>query len=501
MKKVIIIGIFFIVSVNAIAQTYDPEKAAEYASFWCDKKNTIGSPDYNPVKWGGPYHDYSSGQGGDCANFVSQCLKAGGLDLSLGAYGVSGGTGEVDDKGCIKGAHELTIHLEKYQKITSTVVTGFNPPDDHDLGDPMFQISNGRAGHSLICSSLDNSAVHLYSYHSNDNCDKNVSSSYDGLQLKFFHITSSTPDHCNNCVLDGDETDIDCGGSCPPCQQAKRAVNYNYNTSSLPTTTRAMESITAGNADVIIKLGQNVTFIAAGDVTLKSGFHAQPGSNFKALKSKTRKDVGADCGDFCMPHRNVVCLDMPPKHDNYGWDLANVTSVTITIYQEKGINLYAIYTKTISVENDGYHALWDLRTGVNTNSFWTQDVFWYVATITTCKGGQERITGSMTLRNCLKSMSSDSESFDVDEPIIQDDILSTDYWLVFPNPNTGSFTIQTSNFDNIEQIQIINPLGQIIYTEQNPKDNTITLPSGAKGTFFVRITTEAESVTKKILVE
>jgi hypothetical protein len=72
---------------------------------------------------------------------------------------------------------------------------------------------------------------------------------------------------------------------------------------------------------------------------------------------------------------------------------------------------------------------------------------------------------------------------------------------LFPNPNTGSFTIQTNNFDNIKQIQVINPLGQIIYTIQNPSDNTITLPNGAKGTYFVRITTETESVTRKILVE
>jgi Zn-dependent metalloprotease len=73
--------------------------------------------------------------------------------------------------------------------------------------------------------------------------------------------------------------------------------------------------------------------------------------------------------------------------------------------------------------------------------------------------------------------------------------------LIFPNPNTGSFTIQSNNIESITQIQVINPLGQIIYSIQNPNDNTITLPSGAKGTYFVRITTETESITKKILVE
>ncbi|MDR0367702.1 MAG: T9SS type A sorting domain-containing protein [Bacteroidales bacterium] len=44
-------------------------------------------------------------------------------------------------------------------------------------------------------------------------------------------------------------------------------------------------------------------------------------------------------------------------------------------------------------------------------------------------------------------------------------------------------------------------LGQVIYAVQNPTDNTITLPSKVKGTFFVRIVTSTESVTRKILVE
>ena len=70
MKK-IIIGILLIIGANVNAQTYNPKNAVAYAKEWCNKRNTD------------QYNDYS-GQGGDCANFVSQCLKAGGLDLSAG---------------------------------------------------------------------------------------------------------------------------------------------------------------------------------------------------------------------------------------------------------------------------------------------------------------------------------------------------------------------------------------------------------------------------------
>ena len=44
---------------------YNVQAAIDYANYWCDKRNPA-------------YHDYSN-EGGDCANFVSQCLIAGGF--------------------------------------------------------------------------------------------------------------------------------------------------------------------------------------------------------------------------------------------------------------------------------------------------------------------------------------------------------------------------------------------------------------------------------------
>jgi len=75
MKKAIIIGIVLILGINVSAQTYNPAKAAAYAQRWCNDKNTR---DYNY------YPLFPNGTGGDCANFVSQCLIEGGLDLSAG---------------------------------------------------------------------------------------------------------------------------------------------------------------------------------------------------------------------------------------------------------------------------------------------------------------------------------------------------------------------------------------------------------------------------------
>jgi hypothetical protein len=72
---------------------------------------------------------------------------------------------------------------------------------------------------------------------------------------------------------------------------------------------------------------------------------------------------------------------------------------------------------------------------------------------------------------------------------------------LFPNPNSGSFTIGINDISKIQQIQVFNPIGQRVYNVENPDNNTVNLPSGAKGTFFVKITTQTETVVKKIMVE
>ena len=61
-----------------ILSGYSPSKAIAYAQQWAHSRNPN-------------YHDYSD-EGGDCANFVSQCLIAGGLSFSgcEGTYGQGG---------------------------------------------------------------------------------------------------------------------------------------------------------------------------------------------------------------------------------------------------------------------------------------------------------------------------------------------------------------------------------------------------------------------------
>ena len=76
------------------SSTYDPQAAANYADTWWNGRNPA-------------YHDYGDY---DCANFVSQCLIAGGLSLSAGPG--------VDSWGCIPYCDNLHLNLVNSQGAT-----------------------------------------------------------------------------------------------------------------------------------------------------------------------------------------------------------------------------------------------------------------------------------------------------------------------------------------------------------------------------------------------
>ena len=133
--KIVVLFLLF-----TIAFSYDCSKAVEYATKYCDH--------YNPE-----YHNYAR-QGGDCANFVSQCLKAGGLDLST----CSG----VDDKGSVYGITNLKSCLRKLGWKSSS-----SRPKSFKAGYPVFLKSRL---HAMIASYVSDREVRICA-HTNNRCN------------------------------------------------------------------------------------------------------------------------------------------------------------------------------------------------------------------------------------------------------------------------------------------------------------------------------------------
>ena len=120
--------------------SYNAANAAAYAKKWYDGYNS-------------QYNNYN-GQGGDCANFVSQCLIAGGQSLS-GC--------ETDNKGCVPSVNNLKNCLtKKGWKSSANVPPGFK------AGYPVIF-----SGHATIASSVNGKTV-LVACHSKPHYDSPV---------------------------------------------------------------------------------------------------------------------------------------------------------------------------------------------------------------------------------------------------------------------------------------------------------------------------------------
>ena len=143
--KAIILFLFF-----GLTLSYNPSNALYYASQHCSASS------YNPS-----YNNYK-GRGGDCANFVSQCLMAGGLDIS-NCYGR-------DDKGSITSVGNLKSCLTQKGWRSSSI-----KPANFQAGYVLF-LKNGE--HPLLASYVSGNSIRVYA-HTNDRCDENVGSNFD----------------------------------------------------------------------------------------------------------------------------------------------------------------------------------------------------------------------------------------------------------------------------------------------------------------------------------
>jgi hypothetical protein len=519
MKKIIIaiIILILIADIKTLAQTYNPEKAAQYAQRWCNGRNT------NPAdadEWGGPYIDYDN-YGGDCAAFVSQCLIYGGLSLSKGTNG--NGNGVKSDK-VISGASNLVLHLSGYQNTSIYVSeTGFKPPTDHDVGDPMFMASGStgiEASHSLFCISLDWVAKQLYSTHTTDYCNDDWPTNLHAGRLIFFHIKSSVPDHCSDCEKNFDEEEMDCGGEdCPPCDHAPNKVILNTPTSNLPSDVRAIAEITAGNAAVKVLSGQNVTFTTAGTINLLPGFEVQAGGNFSSVAKGGILGVTAACDEYCNPPLWTSWSYIRHQDQFYVEPVANAEKIYYEIYRSlysDGSGVYDwIFEETVNVIRDGRVYLWDLISGEEHPTCLKGNYCWYAIKlwVFTCKEKWVRYQPYTFIVNNVKGKSSNNEPEETEnlETLLFQNLnnippqeeTSSPTLTIIPNPNPGAFQLET-NFllSDIGNLKITNLLGVTVYESKNPASNTIQLPASISGQHFVVVNLKDGTVlTQKMMIQ
>ena len=129
---------------NIHISDYDPDSAIKYAREY--------AIEYNPE-----FHDYNP-QGGDCANFVSQCLSAGGLKQT-DEWNYTNGRGSSAWISC---KSMYALFSQKYEVIE-------NPDyEDFEKGDIIMKRD---LSHVVICSGKDENGKPLICAHNDKHCD------------------------------------------------------------------------------------------------------------------------------------------------------------------------------------------------------------------------------------------------------------------------------------------------------------------------------------------
>ena len=133
-----------IVLLVGISLSYNPGAAVSYARSHCNNYN----PNYNNYK----------GRGGDCANFVSQCMHAGGQSFD--------GCGSRDNKGMLPGVAGLKSCLSSkgWKSYRSK-------PNNFRAGYPIFLKSGS---HAMLATGVSGGNI-IFCAHTNDRCDASIS--------------------------------------------------------------------------------------------------------------------------------------------------------------------------------------------------------------------------------------------------------------------------------------------------------------------------------------
>ena len=130
--------------------SYDRGAAVNYARSYCQNYN-------------GNYANYRN-DGGDCANFVSQCMIAGGMNFR------SCSVSWIDGHGCLPRVADLKSCLKQKGWKSST-----SRPAGFKAGYPIFSTTHS---HAMIATGISGNNI-IFCGHTNDRCDSTISSNIE----------------------------------------------------------------------------------------------------------------------------------------------------------------------------------------------------------------------------------------------------------------------------------------------------------------------------------
>lgn len=282
-------------------------------------------------------------------------------------------------------------------------------------------------------------------------------------------LTLSTTSTCNNGVQDGDETGIDCGGSCAPCVVPPT-----------PPTTAAPTPPNRNASDVI---------------SLYSGAYTNVASNFDAGwcgASSVQEVTIASDPTVAWKGNNCQGIDL-----NTGINASSFTNLHVDVYIEAGTDLTSSVFNLKFVQQPGGAAL-EINFNVASNpalvaGSWLQiDVPVNLAAFTNFK--EFGITSNLNNKLWYDNL------YAYKGTALGTDKFETSSVKMYPNPVKNTLTIEANS--EIQRVSVYNILGQEVL-KASPKSNTATLQTNElqKGVYLVTTEIDGKMSTSKVVKE
>jgi hypothetical protein len=301
--------------------------------------------------------------------------------------------------------------------------------------------------------------------------------------------TEALPDHCTNCIEDGDETGVDCGGSCQPCGMADELVINDkadiFDRSGQSEINARFALSVEGGAGQLDFADNDYVLTSGETVSLKS-FKVSTGATFKAqVVPSQRYEPFQGCQPACVDMPNYFTPNDDGINDYFAGLFAFVESYDIQINSNNGTLAYQDFN--VPVYDNGGIILWDGDGSTNGS------VYYVTLTITDCYGEETVYTQNLS---CFKSAYVENSETSIKEVEVKENIM------LYPNPADNVLKIYVNKSLSRESynVSVFDINGKKIKeTTMGGTQNNLDISNMHPGSYILRMSTKEKTFTKCFL--
>lgn len=306
-------------------------------------------------------------------------------------------------------------------------------------------------------------------------------------------LPSELPSHCRNCIRDGDETGVDCGGSCYPCGM-QDVLTIKTSLDLLGNVKSRYEIFAEPDPGNLLALKSGDSYLEAGmNIYMNGGFEVQRGATFYAgIDAELMTEAERGCQPACVNLANVFTPNGDGKNDYWVFGQAFITSYDLIIWDRYDHVMYS--ADHIPVYENGAVFAWDGAGAVS------GAVYWGILTYRDCYGNSHNqdffthVFKSAAIDAIDPVNSAIKQNIDVKTVEIEHEIK------VFPNPFTEKVTITFSGKDFPLSVKIIDLNGKDIISKETYNANKeLDLSGLAPGVYIINAKAGEYNLVQKLI--